>query len=210
MNTVEQTQERRQFPKGPAGESGPARRARYEAWLLEDPHLSPELAAVKAQPNHDPSLTHASLRYAIRARCVQCVHGADDTGYRERIERCEQRTCTLWSVRPYMPEGAPATVALVKREDVKFGDYAARALALPGQRRPAVNGYCFDCQGGRAMVSVMQLVSECQVGNFALWMVRPTMKPDQTCGTDSMADPGDSDADAAQAAVAIDQEAQSW
>ena len=42
-----------------------------------------------------------SKKFAIVGRCVQCVHGVDDEGWRERIRSCNPIACALHPVRPY-------------------------------------------------------------------------------------------------------------
>ncbi len=163
------------FPKVDHPETPAEQRQRYEEWLIADGRRNPELTAVLAQPSRNPANMHLSLRLTIRARCYQCENGGSDHGYKERIAACAVQRCALWSVRPYKAPGEQP-VMLVRKEDLAYGDYHGQALASPGMRRPAINGYCHECQGGKRMANVMRAVHDCATADCALWLARPLQK----------------------------------
>lgn len=181
------------FPKVAGPEAPAQRRERYEEWLISDGRRNPEYTAVMAQPDRNPKNEQLSLRLIVRARCYQCENGGSDAGYKERIAACDVRRCALWSVRPYKQPGEKPE-ALIPIEQVAYGDHHGQALAQPGMRRQAINGYCHDCQGGKRELNTMRAVHDCATSDCALWLARPLLKERKRKAGDEAAAEGAGDA----------------
>lgn len=145
------------FPKSTTPETIEQKRERFEAWMIataDGDIPDPELAAILAQPGRDTSRRKFDYVYIVRARCWQCIGGAEDSGARDRIEQCALSSCALHAVRPY------------RRADEQTGAVLAR--------RPRCAAHCRDCQGGpKGGPTVARAIAECGVVNCAIWPARP-------------------------------------
>jgi len=189
--------DRGSFPKATEPETPDQKRARFEAWII-DTHtptaIDPLYDAVMEQPNHavrakpEDMPTRPSIKFSVRARCWECVAGDDDSGGVARIAECGTRTCALWSVRPYKQKDEPLPEPYAGK--VEKGDFALIALQRPGQRGPAVRGYCHSCCGGKREVNTTRAVSDCPVSTCSLWLVRPRVSPSPETDCKPAANPG--------------------
>ena len=121
-----------------------------------------------------------SKKFAIIGRCVQCVHGVDDEGWRERIRSCDPVACALHPVRPYQSgdddEGATdAAETTARKELVKATSFdpVAKAAADPHSRRKAINAYCWQCMGGGSHPNVQHMIAGCGIDTCLIHHVRP-------------------------------------
>jgi hypothetical protein len=179
------------FPAGPAGETPEQKRLRYEEWIIRThdalPPLKPghkrpadpEYDAVKAQADHWGKPTRTIKTFSkikiIRARCWQCVGGADDHKASASIANCTAQTCALWSVRPF--QDADSQIPHLPTPNViKSGhhnlDHIGKALANPGNRSMAIKGYCHTCKGGGLDHKTQWAVWSCEAVDCAIWPVK--------------------------------------
>lgn len=81
-----------------------------EVFALPSPHFS-ELIMLyncygawdgeKKVANSSKKTAKHSRKRAIHLKCVECVGGKDEPGYREEIRRCFSYSCPLREFRPY-------------------------------------------------------------------------------------------------------------
>lgn len=181
------------FPKIEEPETIEQKRQRYERWIIDTHHelLATGKAGAKERddayqavvnhPDHNPSMTHASLRHPIDAACWNCVNGDHDFGGSDRIAGCQKTDCALFAFRPYVDErGTPEKKKFSDEAATELGigrnNVSAKAAAFPGSLRLAVRGYCHACCGGGDSLDPVREAAACRTVTCSLWRVRPEAK----------------------------------